>query len=183
GVVVDYATGAPLAGATVEQVGEPRRVRTAADGSFLLLLPAGPQRVVARAPGYLAEEETQAPVPPGATSERIFALLPERPDAQMEAQIVERWQRGERGAPLTQAAGGGPGRTPAVLTALLASQQTAEGPAGEPTLGLRASALGPSFRALLPALQRGCGPPTAPAGATLTIRVLLPNGCVVALDL
>lgn len=183
GAVVDYASGAPLRGATVEQVGGPQRARTADDGSFLLLLPAGRQRVLARAPGYLAEEETQALVPPGGTSERLFALLPERPDARTAAQIAERWQLGERGAPARQADGGGPGRTPAVLTALLASQQAAEGAAGEPTLGLRASARAPGFRALLPALQRGCGPPTAPAGATLTIRVLLPNGCVVAMDL
>lgn len=181
GVVVDYATGAPLAGATVERVGGVERARAAADGSFLLLLPAGRQRIVARAPDYLAEEETQAIVPPGGTSERLFALLPERPDAQTAARIAARWQRGERGAPAHQAAGLGPGG-PAAVSVALAGQQAADGAAGEPTLGLRASARAPGFRALLPALQRGCGPPTAPAGATLTIRVLLPNGCVVLMD-
>lgn len=179
GVVADYATGDPVAGATVGRAGGPERARTAADGTFLLVLPAGVHRLVVQAPGYVGEEETQASVPPGGVSEQTFALLPEAPGPVVEARIAERWFAGERVAAARPAA-----------DTLSAAERSISGP--EPgdeawpplrLLGSTSQAAARTHRSLLPFVQRGCDQPATASPATPTVRVLMPNGCVVTMDL
>lgn len=76
GRVVDGASGAPVAGATVQIVGRKAVVQTGADGRFTVVAPAGTHQVRVSAPSYEAITVPNVTVKAGATVTADARLAP-----------------------------------------------------------------------------------------------------------
>ncbi|HEX3549942.1 MAG TPA: TonB-dependent receptor [Candidatus Elarobacter sp.] len=74
GIVVDAATGLPVAGATVAAIGGTGRSATGADGRFSLVLAPGVYRLRVERSGYQPAQSDEVVVTPGATVDVTLAV-------------------------------------------------------------------------------------------------------------
>lgn len=93
GYVVEAFSGKPLAGASVSAAG--LSVRSGADGSFLLQVPAGTWTVETRAPGHLADSQFVTLLPDSERSLDVYLLDRSR----LQEQITVEAEAGEADAP------------------------------------------------------------------------------------